>query len=122
MTQTSPRSTLVSWDDVCYNKHKYKSNKNTVLKIKTINNNHQIVGTAVLFVGKGRLVRLGLAFLVLGSICVPVLQEIATQQRYALSTSTIRLVGKTNSNLASKLSYDSENARWQFNKDGIKTP
>lgn len=71
-------------------------------------------------IGTGRLLRLGLASLVLVAVCLPVLQEINQQQRYQLDSSTMRLVGSTNTNLAKKLSYDDQNSQWQFNKDGIK--
>jgi hypothetical protein len=73
-------------------------------------------------VGRGRVIRLGLALLIMGSTLVPVMQEIANQYRYSLDASTIRLVGETNKNLAKKISYDSESHIWQFNKDGIQTP
>ncbi len=68
----------------------------------------------------GRLFRAGLALLILGSICLPVLQQISLRNRYSLDDSTIRLVGSTNKNLVKKFSYDSQNAQWQFNKDGIQ--
>ncbi|MEO6513662.1 MAG: hypothetical protein ABIR37_03165 [Candidatus Saccharimonadales bacterium] len=71
-------------------------------------------------IGHGRLLRLGLALLIVSSTLVPIAQEISSQQRYNLSTSTIRLVGETNKNLAKKITFDAQNSQWQFNKDGIK--
>ena len=53
------------------------------------------------------------------SVCVPAIQEVVQQKRYELDSSTVRLVGKTAPNLAKKFTYDSQNAQWQFNKDGI---
>lgn len=63
-----------------------------------------------------RLRYMAAAGVVLIAACIPTVQYLLEAQRYALDAETLSLVGKANPNLAAKLTYDRENAQWQFNK------
>ncbi len=56
--------------------------------------------------------------LVLAAI-IPTVQYLLESYRHTLDDATLKLVGKSNPNLASKLTYDQQNAQWQFNKAAI---
>ncbi len=50
---------------------------------------------------------------------IPTVQYLIESHRHTLDDATLKLVGKTNPNLASKLTYDQQNAQWQFNNAAI---
>ncbi len=50
---------------------------------------------------------------------IPTVRYIMQAHRYTLDDATLKLLGKSNANLASKLTYDTINSQWQFNKDAI---
>jgi N-acetylneuraminic acid mutarotase len=72
-----------------------------------------------LIMGDWRLARLGILFVLVLTIFMPVLQQFANYQRYQLDAKTVSLIGPTNQNLDTKFSYDAQNQQWQFNKSGI---
>lgn len=47
---------------------------------------------------------------------VPTVLQVVESRRYQLDGATRALVGNVNSNLAAKLTYDSKESQWQFNK------
>ena len=52
-------------------------------------------------------------------VLVPVLQNITLEQRYTLAASYRNLIGSTNANLSSKLSFDPARQLYRFNEAGI---
>ena len=50
---------------------------------------------------------------------IPTVQHLIESHRHALDDATLALVGKSNPNLAAKLTYDRQNSQWQFNKAAI---
>lgn len=69
---------------------------------------------------KWRAANLGTAFLVLLSVAIPVLSQIQNNHAYTLSADALKLIGRSDPKLASKLSYDSKNKVYEFNKDSVK--
>jgi hypothetical protein len=61
------------------------------------------------------------AVLMLATIILPALQEIMSVRAYALAPETKQLVGKTDARLTKQLTYDQQNAKYQFNKDAIQS-
>src|ERR1700709_1681799 len=66
-----------------------------------------------------RLANVTLALFLLASAVLPVVQNSWQANRYALSSSAVSLVGKTNASLAKQLTYDATKQQYQFNKDAI---
>lgn len=60
------------------------------------------------------------AGLMITAVILPIAQDIFTNNSYKLSADSLKLVGKTDETLAKQLSYDSQSATYQFNKDGIR--
>lgn len=57
-----------------------------------------------------------MAILILLSICIPILDTNLTAARYKLPAGIDKLIGPTNADLATKLSYDANKHLYQFNK------
>lgn len=62
-----------------------------------------------------RIVAGGFAGLIALGVFIPVWQELARAQRYALSNETIALVGSANQNITSKIEYNPQTAKFEFN-------
>ncbi len=80
--------------------------------IGKIGNYIQLFFTAA---GKWRYARIGAAGLMVLSVLIPLLNILLMSGAYALSPEAKKLVGAPNSNLTSKLQYDSQEKAWLFN-------
>ncbi len=69
---------------------------------------------------KWRVANLLAVLLIVISVALPVIAEIQNNRGYALSADALQLVGKTDTKLTSKLTYDSQHKIYQFNKDSVK--
>ncbi len=56
------------------------------------------------------------------TITAPVIQIIANNRQYALSSQARTLLGESNNNLSKKITYDEQARLYQFNKDAKKDP
>jgi len=60
-----------------------------------------------------------LALLLLTSSFIPVYLQISDIKAYALTPETKKVIGSASKNLSAKFSFDKENDKWQFNKNGV---
>jgi hypothetical protein len=70
--------------------------------------------------GGQRAAQLVLLAVVTTGMILPVVQNNAIDQRYALAASEKSLVGNVNANIAAKVSYNPQQQLYQFNKSGIR--
>ena len=61
------------------------------------------------------------AVLLLVSVVIPIVQQVARSNSYLLSAEALQLVGSTDQTLAKQLSFDARTNTYQFNKAAIKS-
>lgn len=66
-----------------------------------------------------RIICASVAGVLLLAAVIPTVQYFIESRRHTLDDATLALVGKSNPNLAAKLTYDRQNSQWQFNKTAI---
>lgn len=71
------------------------------------------------YIGKGRLLRLGAASILVWSLLLPALNWLSDYKLYGISASAEGVLGEANPNLSAKFSFDAANDQWQFNKNGV---
>jgi len=68
-----------------------------------------------------RMLNGALAVLILAGIVMPVVQQLLSASGYQLNADTLRLIGPTDSKLASQLTYDAGTQMYQFNQSALQS-